>query len=98
MTNSVDTSDIALLNLDKMQKIYDIEMPLTVHLGKCRMRIEDILKIHKGSILEFNQSTDKPLDIYVNDQLVARGKALVKDERYSVEITEIMMMPVRKPV
>lgn len=73
-----------------LDRVLDVRIELTVELGRRRVRISEVLSLGPGSVIEFPKSADEPLDIMVNDQLVARGEAVVIGERYGVRITEVV--------
>ena len=72
-----------------LDRVLDVRIELAVELGRRRVRISEVLSLGPGSVIEFPKSADEPLDIMVNDQLVARGEAVVIGERYGVRITEV---------
>ncbi len=67
----------------------DVEVEITVEIGRCRKKIADILRLAPGQTLELGKSAGEPVDIYVNDQLLGRGEAIVLGDRYGVRITEL---------
>lgn len=69
----------------------DVPVELTVELGRKQTRIGDVLKLGPGSVLELNKANGEPLDIYVNNRLIARGEAVVVGERYGVRLTEVLV-------
>ena len=73
-----------------LDRVLDVRIELAVELGRRRVRISEVLAMGPGSVIEFPKSADEPLDIMVNDQLVARGEAVVIGERYGVRITEVV--------
>ena len=73
-----------------LDRVLDVRIELAVELGRRRVRISEVLPLGPGSVIEFPKSADEPLDIMVNDQLVARGEAVVIGERYGVRITEVV--------
>jgi len=73
-----------------LDRVLDVRIELAVELGRRRVRISEVLSMGPGSVIEFPKSADEPLDIMVNDQLVARGEAVVIGERYGVRITEVV--------
>jgi len=75
---------------DELDRVMDVRVELTVELGKRRVRIAEVIDFGPGSVIEFPKSADEPLDILVNDQLVARGEAVVIGERYGIRITEVV--------
>jgi len=74
----------------------DVNLQVKVELGRSRMLVQDILKLSAGSVVELDRLTADPLDIYVNDRLVARGEVLVLDENFAIRITEVVQPPPRE--
>lgn len=70
--------------------VLDIELVATARLGKMEMAIADILELGPGSIIEVGQLVDEPVELLVNDKLVARGDVVVVDEKFGLRITEIV--------
>ena len=64
------------------------EVELVVELGRVRLRIEDVLKLRKGSVAPLEPLVGAPVDVYAGDRLVARGDVLVLDGRFCVRVTE----------
>ncbi len=73
-----------------LERVLDVRIQLAVELGRRRVRISEVLALGPGSVIEFPKSADEPLDVLVNDQLVARGEAVVIGERYGIRITEVV--------
>ena len=71
-------------------RVMDGHVQVSVQLGKRRMRIAEVLQLGPGPIIEFSKAADEPLDVLVNDQIVARGEAVVMGERYGVRIIEVV--------
>lgn len=78
------------LNNQNLNLILDIPLQLTVLLGKSRQNIADVLKLGKGSIVELDRLENEPVDILVNDTLIARGEVVVVREYFGVRITDII--------
>ena len=74
-------------NLDM---IMDLPLEVTVRLGHTRILIGDLLRLDKNSVLELSQGADEPLDIVVNDRVLARGEVVVMDDRLGIRITDIV--------
>jgi flagellar motor switch protein FliN/FliY len=74
------------LNLDF---ILDIPLTLTVELGRCRMLINELLQLGQGSVVELQKIAGEPMDIYVNNRLIARGEVVVINEKFGVRLTDI---------
>jgi flagellar motor switch protein FliN/FliY len=68
----------------------DVNVSVRVELGRARMYVQDILKLGPGSVVSLESLTGDPLDVYVNDRLVARGEVLVINENFAIRITEVI--------
>jgi flagellar motor switch protein FliN/FliY len=74
-------------NLDLL---LDIPLQLTVELGRTKKQIRDILELGSGSIIELDALAGEPVDILVNNKLIARGEVVVIDENFGVRVTDII--------
>lgn len=70
--------------------LLDIPLQVTIELGRTRMPIHELLNVGPGSVLELSKAAGEPLDILVNGRPVARGEAVVVNERFGVRITEVL--------
>lgn len=69
--------------------LMDVELPITVRIGTTEMKLVDVMKLGLGSIVELDKLVDDPVEILVNDKLVAKGEVVVFDSNFGVRITEI---------
>jgi flagellar motor switch protein FliN/FliY len=76
-----------------MSLLRDVEVELTLEIGRRRMRIADVLKLASGHTLELAKAAGEPLDIFVNGRLLGRGEAVILGDRYGVKITELLSDP-----
>ena len=79
---AAQTSNIDLLR--------DVELNVKIELGRSRMLVEDVLKLAEGSVVELDKLAGDPVDVFVNDRLVARGEVLVLNDNFCVRVNEIM--------
>lgn len=70
--------------------LMDVRLQVSVELGRRRFRIAELLALGQGSILELDKVAGEPLDIRVNDHLIARGEAVVVNDKFGVRLTEIL--------
>lgn len=70
--------------------LLDIPLEVTVELGRTTMLINDLLQLGQGSVIELNKLAGEPLEILVNHRLVARGEAVVINEKFGIRITDII--------
>lgn len=73
--------------------LMNVELNLTVELGRCRMKINDIVNLGSGSVVELQKLASEPVDILVNDALFARGEVVVLEDHFAVKITELADRP-----
>jgi flagellar motor switch protein FliN/FliY len=70
--------------------ILDIPLSLTVELGRNRMLISELLQLGQGSVVELTKLAGEPMDVYVNQRLLARGEVVVVNEKFGVRLTDII--------
>jgi flagellar motor switch protein FliN/FliY len=70
--------------------ILDIPLKVTVELGRTKMIVNDLLALGQGSVIELNKLAGEPMEVLVNDKLVARGEAVVVNEKFGVRLTDII--------
>ena len=70
--------------------ILDIPLKVTVELGRTKMVVSELLNLGQGSVIELNKLAGEPMEILVNDKLVARGEAVVVNEKFGVRLTDII--------
>lgn len=70
--------------------VLDIPLSLTVELGRNRMLISELLQLGQGSVVELTKLAGEPMDVYVNQRLIARGEVVVVNEKFGVRLTDIV--------
>lgn len=70
--------------------ILDIPLRVSVELGRTKMVVNDLLNLGQGSVIELNKLAGEPMEVYVNDKMVARGEAVVVNEKFGVRLTDII--------
>ena len=73
-----------------MDLILDIPMTVSVQLGSARMLIRDLLQLGQGSVVELEKLAGEPLDVLVNQKLVARGEVVVVNEKFGIRLTDVV--------
>ncbi|CAL4042223.1 flagellar motor switch protein FliN [Buchnera aphidicola] len=76
--------------LKDIQHIINVSVNITVKLGRAKIKIEDLLNISMGSVLILDKKIGEPLDIFVNESLIARGEIVVVEDKYGIRITSII--------
>ena len=70
--------------------ILDIPLDVSAELGRTRLLINELLQLGQGSVVELNKLAGEPLEVFVNGKLVARGEAVVINEKFGVRLTDII--------
>ncbi len=87
----VSPGDISLNNdeLNNIALIMDVKLPVRVRIGKKRMLLKDVLNMDIGSVIELNQLANDPLEILVDNHVIAEGEVVIVDGNFGVQITTI---------
>ena len=70
--------------------LLDIPLQVTVELGRTKRSVKEILELTTGSIIELDKLAGEPVDILVNNRLIAKGEVVVIDENFGVRVTDII--------
>lgn len=70
--------------------ILDIPLKVSVELGRTKMPVSELLNLTQGSVIELSKLAGEPMEVYVNDKLIARGEAVVVNEKFGVRLTDII--------
>ena len=73
-----------------IEMLGDVDLDVTIELGRTEMLVEDVLRLASGSVVELNKLAGDPVDVYVNSRLVARGEVLVLNDNFCIRISEIL--------
>jgi len=76
-------------NSSTFDLLLDVALPVAVSFGRTALQIREVLKLNTGSIIELNRLISEPVDVVVNDSIIARGEVVVVDGNYGVRITQI---------
>ena len=70
--------------------ILDVDLHLSVEVGRARMTIQDLLQLGQGSVIELEKLAGEPLDVFVNGKSVAKGEAVIINEKFGIRLTEVI--------
>ena len=73
----------------KIEVLYEVELPVSISFGRAQLPLREVLKLTSGSIVELNRTVSEPVEIVVNNCVIARGEVVVVDGNYGVKIIEI---------
>jgi len=74
----------------KLDLLLDIPLDITVELGRSRVTLHELLSMGPGSVIELSKVAGEPLDVLVNGRLVARGEAVVINDKFGVRIVDVV--------
>ncbi len=86
----VETNGPFQKGISNLDFILDIPLEVSVELGRTKMLISDLLQLGQGSVIELTKLAGEPLEILVNQKLVARGEVVVVNEKFGVRLTDII--------
>ena len=89
-TEAVEESASPGEGTKSLDLILDIPLTVTVELGRSKMLINDLLQLGQGSVVELTKLVGEPLEVLVNQKLVARGEVVVVNEKFGVRLTDIV--------
>jgi len=73
-----------------LEFILDVALQVTVEVGRTRMTIQDLPRLGQGSVVELEKLAGEPLDIFINGKQVARGEAVIVNDKFGVLLTDII--------
>jgi flagellar motor switch protein FliN len=74
----------------KLELLYDLQLPVSIELGRTNMLIRDILYLGRGSVIEFDKLVSEPVDVLVNGKKIAEGEVVVIDKHFGIRITTLV--------
>ena len=86
-TLTAEGGSAADLNLDV---ILDVNVTLSLEVGRARIPIRNLLQLNQGSVVELERAAGEPLDVYVNGTLIAQGEVVVVNDRFGVRLTDVV--------
>ena len=81
-TPSVEPHRVSMLN--------DVDLKVRIELGRTRMLVEDVLELGEGSVVELDKLAGDPVEVFVNDRLIASGEVLILNDNFCVRISEVL--------
>jgi flagellar motor switch protein FliN/FliY len=81
---------LATGGLERLSAVYDVPVQVSAVLGRTTIPVNQLLRLGRGAVVELDRKVGDPVDIYVNNRLVARGEVLVVEDRLGITMTEIV--------
>ena len=73
-----------------LEFVLDVALQVAVEVGRARMTIQDLLQLGQGSVIELSKLAGEPLDVFINGKQVARGEAVIVNEKFGIRLTDII--------
>ncbi|HOW64050.1 MAG TPA: flagellar motor switch protein FliN [Candidatus Paceibacterota bacterium] len=83
----MDMTSDSPANLDIL---LDVPVKISVELGSCQLSMREVLQLNVGSVVQLDKVADAPVDLYVNQKMVARGEVVVVEDQFGIKITELL--------
>jgi flagellar motor switch protein FliN len=74
-----------------LELMRDVQLDLTIELGRTHMQLEDVLKLRQGAVVPLDKLAGDPADIFVNGRLIARGEVLVLNDNFCIRVAELIV-------
>ncbi|HTP85634.1 MAG TPA: flagellar motor switch protein FliN [Bryobacteraceae bacterium] len=84
------TDEESIRRSRKMELLLDVELPVSVSFGRAQLLLKDVIKLTTGSIIELNRSVSEPVDVIVNNCVIARGEVVVVEGNFGVRVHEVV--------
>jgi len=91
MEENNSTAELTTSPNDKgIDLLLDIPLQVSVEVGRARILVRDLLQMQEGTLIELEKLAGEPLDLYVNSRLIARGEAVVVNEKFGLRLTDVV--------
>lgn len=90
VTSVEPAAAVSSIDAKKLEMLLDVEMPVSVSIGRAHMPLKDVVKLTTGSVVELNRTVSELVDIVVNNCVVARGDVVVVEGNFGVRIREVL--------
>ena len=87
---SAEDTRLARTDFSRLKMILDVPLKVSVELGRTRMLVNDLLQLGQGSVIELDKIAGEPMEILINDKLVAMGEVVVVNEKFGVRLTDVV--------
>ncbi len=75
--------------------LLDVPLTVTIELGRTEMTLKQALELQQGSVVELSRLAGDPIDVFVNERLIAKGEVVVVDDKFAVRVTELLSSPAK---
>ena len=85
-----DMGDLTRTDFSKLKMILDVPLKVSVELGRTKMMVNDLLQLGQGSVVELDKIAGEPMEILINNKLIAMGEVVVVNEKFGVRLTDVV--------
>lgn len=89
-SSSDNEGRVTRTDFSKLKMILDVPLKVSVELGRTKMLVNDLLQLGQGSVIELDKIAGEPMEILINDKLVAMGEVVVVNEKFGVRLTDVV--------
>ncbi|MEY2624911.1 MAG: flagellar motor switch protein FliN [Gammaproteobacteria bacterium] len=89
-TNNISKGDGGAESAVQLELIQNVAVSVSVEVGRSLLRIRDLLRLGQGSVVELDRVAGEPLDVCVNNTVIARGEVVLVNERYGIRLTQVV--------
>ena len=89
MDTSLSKTETETEESGNLAVLLDVQLPVSIRFGETEMVLEEIVKLGVGSVIELNSGIDQPVELVVNNRILARGEVVTVDGFYGIRVTEI---------
>lgn len=90
MSDELTTKPIRATESEKMRVLENIEVEMSIEVGRTEITISDLLRLNEGSVVELDRLAGEPLDILVNGTMIAKGEVVMVGERFGIRFSDIV--------
>ena len=83
-------AEIGAGGIERLHAVYDVPVQISAVLGRATMPVSQLLRLGRGAVVALDRKVGEPVEIFVNNRLVARGEVMVVDDRLGITMTEIV--------
>ena len=83
-------SEVKGMDADKLKVLENIEVDMSIEVGRTEISIRDLLRLNEGSVVELDRLAGEPLDILINGTMIAKGEGVMVGERFGIRFSEIV--------
>lgn len=77
-------------NRSKLDFLFDVPLKVSVEVGRSQILVKDLLQMREGYVIELDKMAGEPLDLYVNSRLIARGEAVLVNDKFGLRLTDVV--------